>query len=73
MVQFVVDHFLEWPQVVIINDKAILIQRLRVKNDLGNIVVSMQAAAFVCVRESLNNMAATEVKLFADSIHSREL
>jgi len=68
VIKLVIDDFLEWFQVVVIDDKAKFIQRIGFQHQLRNIIMTMQAAAFMCVRQPVNNMAGAEMKLFGDSL-----
>ncbi len=70
MVQLPLDNIPEErAQRLIIDNKPVLIQRFRLQHDFSDIIMSVQTAARMRVRQPLNDMAGTEMKLLADKKH----
>ena len=69
MVQLPLDNIPERAQRLIIDNKPVLIQRFRLQYDFSDIIMPVQTAALMRVRQSLNDMAGTEMKLLADKKH----
>ena len=69
MVQFPLDNIPERVQCLIIDNKPILIERFRLQHDFSDIIMPVQTAALMRVRQPLDDMAGTEMKLLADKKH----
>ena len=69
VIKLVIDYVLEGLQVMVIDDEAKFIQRIGFQHQLRNIIMPMQATAFMCVWQPVDDMAGAEMKLFGESIH----
>ena len=71
MVQFIVDDVFKQTEGIVIDDKPDWIQGFRSKDDFRDVIVSMQSATGMPIRESVKDMAGTELKLFRYCVHEK--
>ena len=71
MVQFIVDDVFKQTERIVIADKPDGILGFRLKDDFCDVIVPMQSAAWVSIRESVKDMAGTELKLFRYCVHQK--
>ena len=71
MVQFIVDDVFKQAERIVIDDKTDGIQGFRRKDDFRDVIVPMQSATGMPIRESVKDMAGTELKLFRYRIHEK--
>ena len=69
MVQFFFDNVFERTEGVVIDDKTNGVQGFRCKDDFRDVIVPVQPATRMTVRETFYDMAGAEVKLFGDRVH----